>query len=56
VLRALVVPAGKHSINFKFEPTVFNTSYKISQISAWLLFAILLWFAYYTFKSSKNKQ
>lgn len=56
VLRALVIPAGKHTIHFKFEPTVFNASYKISQISAWLLFAILLWFAYYTFKRSKDKQ
>jgi hypothetical protein len=56
VLRALVVPAGKHSIDFKFEPKVFNTSYKISMISAWLLLAILVWFAFYTFKSSKDKQ
>jgi Bacterial membrane protein YfhO len=56
VLRALVIPAGKHAIDFKFEPTVFNTSYRISQISAWFLFALLLWFVYYTFKSSKDKQ
>jgi hypothetical protein len=56
VLRALVVPAGKHTIDFKFEPAVFNTSYKISQVSAWLLLAILLWFVFYQFKDSKTKQ
>lgn len=55
VLRALVVPAGKHTIDFKFEPAVYNMSYKISMITGWLLLAILVWFAYYTFKSRPEK-
>ncbi len=42
VLRAMVVPAGKHSIEFKFEPTLFFLSKNISAIASWLLFVLLL--------------
>lgn len=58
VLRALVIPAGKHSIEFTFVPKVYNTSYTISKITNWSLLAMLLWFAFYTFKNSgyKNKK
>jgi hypothetical protein len=42
VLRALVVPAGKHKIEFKFEPAIFNLSSKVSGATGWLLFALLV--------------
>ncbi len=42
VVRAMVVPAGKHSIEFKFEPTLFFLSKNISAIASWLLFVLLL--------------
>ncbi|WP_207515584.1 YfhO family protein [Longitalea luteola] len=41
VLRALLIPAGKHNIEFKFEPTTFRTGYTLSAITGWLI-ALLL--------------
>ncbi|CAN5841005.1 YfhO family protein [soil metagenome] len=48
VLRAMVVPAGKHTIEFKFEPTVFFLGRNISNISVWLLMVILVGFVVYS--------
>ncbi len=56
VLRALVIPAGKHSIDFKFEPKVFNTAYTISKYANWLLFIILIAGLLYTFKNNSSKK
>ncbi len=42
VLRALTVPAGKHIIDFKFEPRVFVIGEKISFASSLLLLLLLI--------------
>ena len=40
VLRAMRVPAGKHNIEYKFEPTIIATGEKISAASMVLLFLL----------------
>lgn len=45
ILRAMVVPAGKHSIEFRFEPAIYNTGETISLASSILLLLLVLIYA-----------
>jgi len=42
VLRAMVVPAGEHNIDFKFEPKVYRIGEKISFASSLLVILLIL--------------
>ncbi len=55
VLRGLEVPAGKHTIEFKFEPTIIKTGATISLVSYMLILIIPIgWFFYDKKKKIKN--
>ncbi|WP_205512057.1 YfhO family protein [Longitalea arenae] len=42
ILRALLIPAGKHKIDFKYEPKVYRMGSTITTISAWILGLLIL--------------
>jgi hypothetical protein len=42
ILRALEVPAGKHTIEFRFEPRAYFVGNKITTASSWLVILVLV--------------
>jgi uncharacterized membrane protein YfhO len=42
VLRALEIPAGKHTIEFKFEPKPYLVGNKITMASSWILLILVI--------------
>ena len=50
VLRGLSIPAGKHTIEFKFEPQVVQTGSRIALTSSILIFLLLLGGVYFETK------
>lgn len=55
ILRAMKIPAGEHSIEFKFEPKSYLRGEKISLASS-LLLGLLIIFAIYSFMKPKNEK
>ena len=55
ILRAMKVPAGKHKIEFKFEPKAYFTGEKISLASSLLIILVALGGIFYTFFYEKKE-
>ena len=53
VLRALVIPAGKHQVEFKFEPSSYYVGNKVSLASSILLLLAIGGYLIYIFKIKK---
>jgi hypothetical protein len=55
VLRGMLVPAGKHQIDFKFEPESFIWGSRISTIFSYLLLLLLAVALGWTIRTQRNK-
>lgn len=53
VLRAMVIPAGKHLIEFKFEPESYFIGNKVSFVSSILLLLVMAGYLIYSIKFKK---
>jgi hypothetical protein len=56
VLRAVIVPPGKHTIELEFRPPAYVTGNKITTASSWLMWIVLLGSVGWTLKKSKYEE
>jgi hypothetical protein len=56
VLRGLAIPAGSHTIEFKFEPSLYFTGRTISNIASWLVLLLLAGFLVYVLRKPDNRK
>ncbi len=54
VLRGMVVPAGNHTVTFKFEPQSYKTGNRVSLASSLILILVLAWAGFSTAISSRR--
>ena len=56
ILRALEIPAGKHTIVFTFEPKAYTVGNKVTTASSWLVLILLLGSIYWSLKESPERR
>jgi uncharacterized membrane protein YfhO len=55
VLRALEVPAGKHTIEFSFQPKAYIIGNKVTTVSSWLVLLVLVGSVVMTVRSKDSE-
>jgi len=56
ILRALQIPAGKHTIEFTFRPKPYTTGNTITTASSWIVFAFFIGAIVLSFKENRSEQ
>ncbi len=56
VLRALAIPAGEHTIEFKFEPKPYLIGNKVTMASSWFLLLIMVGSLGYAWKKARQEK
>lgn len=56
ILRALEIPAGKHTIEFTFKPKAYTVGNKVTTASSWLIVLLLIGSVVWAFKNDKEKR
>ena len=54
-MRALVLPAGEHTVEFEFHPTSYYLGNKVSLASSLLLILAILGYAYVEFRKRTKR-
>ncbi len=54
VLRALPIPAGKHTVEFRFEPTSIRVTDAVAYVAQLVMLLMFGWIVYNTWKRNKN--
>lgn len=56
ILRAMTVPAGKHEIEFRFDPEIYHTTEKVAMASSLILILLLAGWLFMDFKKRKTEE
>ena len=56
ILRALKIPAGDNSVEFRFEPQSYKTGRMLSALGSVLILAMIGWFIYTEVKKQKGSK
>ncbi|MCB0820989.1 MAG: YfhO family protein, partial [Bacteroidetes bacterium] len=56
ILRAMAVPAGKHEIEFRFDPQLYHTTETVAMASSMLLILLLAGWLFMEYKKRKSEE
>lgn len=56
ILRALEIPAGEHTIEFRFKPKAYTVGNTVTMIASWLSLALVLGTVVFSLKATSGKE